>query len=230
VQVTLPFVLAATLAYLAVPRTLAALASLEAAAAFEALWAGKAASDIDLAKGLGALGSAVSFAPSSERLIRLAELELAQSAQARIAPSARSESLATAERHFIAALSIDPIQSFGWLGLAHVRIARGAEGREIVGPLLQSIYTAPNLRLIWVPRTALLLRYWKFMTSEELPDFSSQIRTIWLASAADRAKLIETAIAADEMEVVAAMAGEPPASMDQLRDIQRRSARRTGRK
>ncbi len=211
---------------LALPRTIAAWASLDAVPAFEAFAASKAPSDALLADAAHGLSAAVALVPSSVYLVKLAEIEGVQASKAGIDKAARAELLGKAESHLTAALLADPTLTFGWLDLAKVRIARAASERDIVVPLVHALEAAPNMPLAWIPRAELLLRYWQFLDVEELPEFAAQIRTIWSASPDFRMQLTEAAIGVDEMEVVAAVIGEPPATLAALQEMQRRKALR----
>ncbi len=211
---------------LAAPRTIAAWSSLDALPAFESLWAGKRPSDDDLAAAAAGLTRSVSAVPTSDNLVKLGEIELTQASGTDVDRAARSDLLAKAERHLTDAVMANPAQTFGWLSLAEVRITRGASGRDVTTPLMQSLDISPNVRLAWIPRAGLLLRYWQFLDIDELPAFSAQIQTIWSAGAPYRTDLIETAIGADEMEVVAAVVSEPPPTPAELLEMQRRKALR----
>lgn len=220
----LPLSLGLALFGLALPRTIAAWASLDAAPAFAAFAARNDPSDAVLADAAHGLSAAVSFVPSSAYLVKLAEIEGAQASKVGIDKAMRADLLGKAESHLTRALLADPTQTFGWLDLAKVRIARGAGERDIVVPLVHALEVAPNMPLAWIPRAELLLRHWPFLDSEELPEFAAQIRTIWSASPDFRAQLAEAAIGVDEMEVVAAVISEPPATLATLQEMQRRKA------
>ena len=219
-ETALTLSLGVALLALALPRTIAAWASLDAAPAFEAFAAHNDPGAALLADAAHGLSAAVSFVPSNVNLVKLAEIEGLQASEPGIDKAMRDELLAKAERHLTEALLANPIDTFGWLDLATVRSARGASERDIVVPLVRSLEAAPNLTIMWIPRAALLLRHWQYLDIEELPEFAAQIRTIWSASPADRARLVDAAIAADEMDVVAAAVREPPATPADLLQMQ----------
>jgi hypothetical protein len=209
---------------LAIPRTIAAWASLEALPTFEKLSVGKPPTEGDLIAAAAGLTRAVAAAPSGEKLVELGSVELLQALASGPDEAQRANLLARAERHLDEGLLANPIQAFGWLKLAEVRIARNAPGRDVAAALMHSIDVAPNLRIAWIPRTGLLLRYWRHLDADELPSFIAQLRTIWSATPAFRTQLIETAIAVDEMAVVAAVVDEPPPTAAALREMQARQA------
>jgi hypothetical protein len=205
------------------------LSNLEADPAFEALWTGQRPTEEQIAIAAEYLGRAVSAVPSGASLVRLGEIELTQAQGSEIDTATRSALLTKAEGHLIDGIAKNPGQPSAWVSLAEIRIARGASERDILAPLAQSLSLAPNLRLVWIPRARLLLRYWPFLAIDELPAFARQILTIWSASPADRAQLVEAAIGVDEMGVVAAIVGEPPANSEQLRALQARTLLRLGK-
>ena len=211
---------------LAIPRTLAALYSLKALPAFEKIADGKPPTNGDLIAAAVGLTAAVAAAPSGEKLVKLGTVEMLQALDLGPDEAQRAGLLARSEHHLNEGLLANPTQTLGWLTLAEVRIVRGANGRDVAIALMHSVDVGPNTRFAWIPRAKLLLRYWQLLDIEALPVFSAQIRTIWSASPAYRAQLTEAAIAVDEMEVVAAVVGEPPATPDELRAMQGRKALR----
>ena len=218
--------LGGALLLLAGPRTIAAWSGLEALPAFENLWAGKTPTDGELSMAASGLTRAVAAAPSGEKLVDLGAVELLQAFAPDLDKAQRAGLLARSEQHVTEGLVANPTHAFGWLKLAEARIARGAGGRDVAAVLMHSVDVAPYMRLAWIPRTRLLLRYWRSLEGDELPSFIAQLRTIWSATPAYRSKLIETAIEVDEMEIVAAAIAEPPPTADALKEIQTRQALR----
>lgn len=209
------------LLYLAVPRTLAAWAGLEAQPALEKLQEGKSPSDVELATGISGLQRALGWGASARRLTDLALLELAQAERLPIADPARLQLLASAERHLLDGLAVNPVNGFAWLRLALIRELRGAPPREIAAALVQSLDMAPNMRKLWLPRMALLFVYWRDLSFDELLAVRTHLRTIWEVDAAMRRPLIQASIQAGQLPILAWALGDNPASME---DIERLKA------
>jgi hypothetical protein len=221
VATLLPATLGILLLYLAVPRTFAAWAGLDAQPALEKLQEGKPPSDVELATGISGLQRALGWVASARRLTDLAMLELAQAERLPIADSARLRLLASAERHLLDGLAVNPVNGFAWLRLALIRELRGAPPREIAAALAQSLDMAPNTRKLWLPRMALFIVYWRDLSFDELLAVRAHLRTIWEVDAAIRRPLTQAALQAGELPILVWALGDNPASPE---DIERLKA------
>lgn len=225
--VAVPVLLGLLLLGLGIPRTVAAWWSLEAEPVMDKMQAGQSPSESEIVSAKEGARSALRWVPSSRRLATLGTLELLEARLQPVDDPKRLTLLAEAEDHLVAALVRNPTAAVAWYNLALVRMAKGASGRQVVEALVGSLRMAPHKRDLWTPRAALLLRYWRFLDEEELQEFRSQLRTIYVQSPADRMKLLETAIDLGEMRFTAAALGEDPLAeeaYDQLRAELNRSA------
>ena len=204
---------------LAVPRTLAAVAALDAETALnEANWERTPKPD-DLTRGINGLKRAIEWVPSSKRLIDLAFLELVLALSLPEGSPARNASLADAEAHSIAGLALNPTSGMGWLRLALVREQRGAAARAIVDCLIQSVNMAPNRRTTWLSRVRLLLIYWPEMTPEERLLVRRQVLTIWSAEPGSRRYLVQVAVRANWLFQLYEELGGDPTARNELMTI-----------
>ncbi len=167
------------LVMLAAPRTIAAWSAFAAGPALGTIFNGRTPSDDDLNAAVSGLERAVSWSSSGSRLTELALLRAVQAERLPADSRQRQELLAQAEDLLVRGLSANPSDGYAWLRLAVVRSARGAESRQVVAALLQSIDTAPNARHLWLPRIEMMLRYWPDFSVDELLMMRSQIRMIW---------------------------------------------------
>lgn len=209
------------LLYLAVPRTFAAWASLEAQPALEKLQEGRSPSDVELATGISGLQRALGWSASARRLTDLALLELGQAERLPIADPASLRLLASAERHLLDGLGANPVNGFAWLRLALIRELRGAPHREIAAALAQSLDMAPSMRKLWLPRMILFFAYWRDLSYDELLAVRAHLRTIWEADAAVQRPLIQASIQAGQLPFLVWALGDNPASPE---DIERLKA------
>jgi hypothetical protein len=164
---------------LAVPRTIAAWSALAAGPALDAIFNNRAPSDDELDAAVQGLERAIAWSSSGNRLTNLALLRAVQAERFPVDNPHRQELLMQAEELLVTGLSANPGDGYAWLRLAVVRSLRGAESRQIVAPLMQSVDTAPNARHLWLPRIEMMLRYWPDFSVDELLMMRSQIRTIW---------------------------------------------------
>jgi hypothetical protein len=91
----------------------------------------------------------------------------------------RATWLGRAEQHAIAAVQANPADGDTWVRLAAIREARGASQRDILDPLIASLDVAPNRRVRWKLRMAMLMYYWAALKPNELPIVRHQVRTMW---------------------------------------------------
>lgn len=212
--IALPMILGLGLLGLGVPRTVAAWASLEAMPALEKISAGQSPTPSELAVGAAGLTLALKWAPSNRRLANLAAIEVSQALLLEPGDARRAALLADAEQHLVEGLLRNPAAATDWLTLAQVRMFRGEGGRQIAEALVESLNMGPNARLLWKPRLAMLLRYWRFLEEPEFRALRGHLRTLWSNSEADRASLLETALTEGQLRVVAAAVGEDSLSVE----------------
>ena len=189
---------------LAIPRTVAAWASIETQPALEKFWAGKAPSDAELAAGVAGLRRALVWVPSPRRLTNLALLELEQARSRKFADPERGVLLASAEQHLVDGLIANPADGIAWFRLAVVRQMRVGTGRAISVALMQSLDMAPDMRLLWLPRIGMFLVYWRTLKDDELAALRSHLRTIWSADPNIRVPLLQLAQSYGELPVISA--------------------------
>ena len=194
--------LSVALLYLAVPRTLASWAGMPAQKALVKLRDGGTPSDPDLIDGVSGLKRALQWVPTGRRLTDLALLELTQAQRMLPSDSARETLLASAERHLVEGLAVDPVDGFAWFRLATVRSLQQAPEREVAAALAQSLDMAPNARRLWLPRSTLCLLYWRAFTFEELLTVRAQLRTIWATDTTLQEPLIQGALQARGLPVL----------------------------
>lgn len=229
-----PIVMVATLGIallvLGIPRTIAAWESLAASAVLEKLAVGKSTpSDAELAEGVDGLERAIAWAPSGHRLADLAFLEVEQ--VLRLPPTSPQHAalLASAGQHLVDGLLANPADGFAWLRLAIVRELVGAPPRQIAEALAQSLYMAPNTRQLWLPRATMLLRYWRYLTVEELLTMRAQLRTIWTFDKPMRPSLFIAADRLAEAPMISWGIGDDPAGQaeyEELRSVHSKSGSR----
>lgn len=184
------------------PRTLASWAGLPAQTALVKLRDGNTPSDRDLKEGISALERALQWVPTGRRLTDLALLEFTQAQRLPLSDSTRAAMLASAERHSVDGLAMDPVDGFAWFRLAAVRSLRQEPTRDVAAALLQSLDMAPNARRLWIPRATLCLAYWRAFTYEELLAVRAQLRTIWTTDAKLREPLLQGALQARGLPVL----------------------------
>lgn len=198
------------LLWLAVPRTVAAWATLDAQPALEKLQSGKLPTDAELSLGVAGLRRAIGWVPSARRLTDLALLEFEQALRLPADASARAALLAQSERDLVEGLAANPVNGFAWLRLAAVRELREAPPRQIAAALVQSLDMAPNMRKLWLPRAAMFLSYWPLLNEDELPAMRAQLRTIWVTDKALRIPLLQEADRRGKTLLIAWALGDDP--------------------
>ena len=216
--------LGAGLLVLAIPRTVAAWASLAAEPAIEKIQLGKTVSEAELEVGTAGLQRALAWTSSARRLTDLALLELVRAEGLGYLDHRRAKLLAEAEEHVTAGLMSNPANGFAWLRLAVIRELRGAHGREVASALAQSVDMAPNMRRLWIPRCGLILRYWGAFTEDELLSMRRQIRTIWSVPGERTALLAVAMSSGHDVMIGWALADDPEAFLEFMR-IRRSSIR-----
>jgi hypothetical protein len=213
--------LGGVLLYLAIPRTLAAWASLEAQPAISAMQNGQRPSDSGHAEGIAGLQRALRWTTSARRLTDLALLELEQAEQLATDSLGRRRLLVSAQGHLLAGLAEDAANGFAWLRLALVRKHLQAPPREVAEALLQSVDVAPNMRKLWIPRAIMLLAYWRQLTPDEMPVLRNQLRTIWNSHETYRYQLVRDAHQTGQTLLLQWAVGDDPASLAELQRIYR---------
>jgi hypothetical protein len=173
---------------------MAAWEALGARPTLEKLEIGKARpSDQELAEAVAALERSVAWVPSARNNADLAFLEVEQVLRLPADDAGRAGLLSRAQQHLVDSLTANPADGFAWLRLAIVREQGGAPPRQIAVPLAQSLDVAPNVRQLWLPRAIMLLRYWRYLTVDELLAMRAQLRTIWMVDKAARLPLLHAA-------------------------------------
>ena len=230
--VGLPLLVGLLLIGLAVPRTGAALWGLGSPYAWERQVFLKPLPLDQIAGAKASLETALYWQPSSQRLLELGSVELSEALALEAGDSRRPAVLESAEAHLARSLALNPANPIAWYDLARVRLLQGAEGRQVAQALLESLYAGPGLRMLWLPRAELLMRYWRFLDEGELQAFQSQLRAISAESATDRSRLFEMALGLGEMRMAAAAIADDAAArqtFDRLKDeLGVRSPRRPG--
>src|SRR6516162_10291595 len=133
----LSLLLGAALVALALPRTVSAWASLEAAPAFGTLQEGQFPSASETTAGIAGLKRAVEWTPSGRRLSDLALLELMQALRLPVSDPKREALLSEANQHLVESLSVNPADGYAWFRLASVRRWRNRSGSEVADALMQ---------------------------------------------------------------------------------------------
>ena len=129
--------------------------------------------------------------------------------------------LARAEEDTRKSLLANPADGYAWLRLAVVRMERGAEVASIVSPLITSLDTAPNRRLVWSDRAWMLLFYAPSMTPDELLILRHQLQTIWTYSPRDRPWLLNAAHNLDRMNILTWVLRDDPEAMAEFETMER---------
>jgi hypothetical protein len=204
---------------LAIPRTVAAWASIDAQPALEKLHDGKFPTEKELADGIAGLGRAMAWTSSARRLTDLAWLEGTQALLLRPADPKRGALLAQAEQHLVQGLLANPADGFAWLRLANVRKLRGEQGREIAVALMESLDMAPNMRFLWASRAGMLMSYWQYLTEDEVPEARNQLRTIWAAGPEYRLPLVTDGLMAGGLPKIAEALNGDPEAMTQFEQL-----------
>lgn len=166
---------------LGVPRAIGAWIGFPAGTVVRQLVQDKSPSPLELQEAIDAQRRSTAWDPAPRRLTDLAYLELAL-AQRSPPGDTRDKLLADAETHVSEGLRSNPADPFAWIRLALLRHMRGAEPREIVAALMQSVDMGPNTNPIWLLRTQLFLTYLEALTEDEQHVLSRQLRTIWTAT------------------------------------------------
>jgi hypothetical protein len=207
---TLLCLLGVTLLVLAIPRTVAAWAARDMEPSIAKLNRAVRPSRDELIECVKAGQEAVHWVGSARRWANLSRCELELARQAPRNSSVQFLWLARAEDHTKKSLLANPADGYAWLRLAVIRMARGAEAGAIVSPLMTSLDTAPNRRLLWWDRAWMLLSYAPQMTPDELLILRHQLRTIWIHAPSYRPHLLESAHTLDRLNVLTwALADEP---------------------
>ena len=227
----MPALVGLLLVGLAVPRTGAAWWALGSPYAWERQVMPKPLPLEELAAARHSLETALYWQPSSQRLLELGSVELSEALALDPGDGRHPAVLESAELHLARSLSLNPANPIAWYDLARVRMLRGAEGRQVAQPLLESLYAGQGLRVLWLPRAELLLRYWRFLDEGELQAFQTQLRAISAESAANRSKLFEAALGLGEMRMAAAAIADDPSAQATFENLKKdaRSPRRSRR-
>lgn len=210
--VGVPALVGLLLVGLAVPRTGAAWWALGSPYAWERQVMPKPLPLGELAAARNSLQTALYWQPSSQILLELATVELTEALALNANGGRRPAVLESAELYLNQSLARNPANAIAWYYLGRVRMLRGTEGRQVAQALVESLYAGPGLRMLWIPRAELLMRYWRFLDEGELQAFQTQLRAISAESAAERAKLFEAALGLGEIRMAAAAIADDPSA------------------
>ena len=218
---TLLCLLGVTLLVLAIPRTVAAWAARGAEPSIAKLNRGVRPSRQDLTQCLEASQKALHWVGSARRWANLSRCELELARQAPRNSSVQFLWLARAEDHTKKSLLANPADGYAWLRLAVIHIDRGEEAPALLSPLMASVDTAPNRRLLWWDRAWMLLSYAPQMTPDELLILRHQLRTIWIYAPPYRPHLLESAHTLDRLNVLTWPLADEPEAMAELETMER---------
>jgi len=201
---------------------MAAWSAWQASSTLDRLQAGQPLTEGEFARARENLEAAVQWEVSSQRLSKLATLELAEAFVLKSSDQRRQQILERAERQLAEALVRDPSNALAWFNLARVWSLNGEGGRRVATALIESLHAAPGARAIWVERADLLMRHWRLLDESEFQVLQSQLRAIAASSAKDRARLFEAALALGELRLAAAAAASnDPSARDSLEQMKR---------
>lgn len=216
-----PVAIGLALIALGTPRSIAAWSTWRVSSTLESLKAEKLLADGELARAKANLDEALQWQPSSPRLTSLATIEIMEAAALKSDDRQRQVLLTRAERHVTDALAHNPGSAVAWLSLARVWMLKGEDRRRVADALMESLHAGPGTRTIWVERADLLMRLWRVLDESEFQVLQSQLSAIATASANDRARLFDAALALGELRLAAAAAAsnDPSAreSLDQMK-------------
>lgn len=211
-------VVGAALVALGIPRTVGAWIGLPATPVIRQLLQGANPSPAELQEAIDVQRRSTAWDPAPRRLTDLAYLEL--SLAQRSLGEARARLLADAEAHVSEGLLRNPAEPFAWIRLALLRHMRGAEPRDIVVALMQSVDMGPNTNPIWLLRAQLLLTYSEALNEDERHRLGSQLRTIWTATPRShqelRKPLLTLAWLLGKLEVLEAALSDDPETRAQF--------------
>jgi hypothetical protein len=208
---------------LAVPRTVAAWASLGQQAAIIKIDRGETPTVEELNACVEAGERASRWIASATRSGDVGSCEYGLALGAPMGSAERAAWFARAEEHTQQSLIQNPADGFNWFRLALIRLQRGAGAREIVPLLITSLDTAPNARLLWPKRSEFLLFYAPQMNLDERLTARQQLRTIWTYSPAHRPRLLEAAYRLNRRDVLTWVLSDDPEAMAELRMMERQS-------
>ena len=206
----LSLLLGIALLVLAVPRTIAAWAGLDAQPALHEVNRAQTPKPDDVVAGIAGLKRAIEWVPSARRFIDLATLEFELGLSLPADDARRQEAFESAQAHFIEGLSLNPVDGLAWLRLAWVREGLKQPARSVAVCLVQSLDMAPHMRPLWLARARMLLVYWSSMTVEEVLTVRRQLQTIWSAEPGMRRPLVQMAQEVSQLVTLYWALGEDP--------------------
>jgi hypothetical protein len=127
----------------------------------------------------------------------------------------REEWLRVAKADLNAGLGGAPARGIAWLRLALVHDALEGPSPQAVGPLLQSIATAPVVPRVWPVRLALILLNWEWFTDAERETVAAYVAMTWRASSDRRWFVNALRGDADELYLRSLLA-DVPTAQDEL--------------
>jgi hypothetical protein len=211
--IAFPAILGIALIGLAVPRTIAALASLPAEPALAKIGSETSPTTAELEAAKRGLAFALQWSRSSRRLLGAAVVDFSLAMLPATEAPQKLSLLASAEQLLVESAGANPANGAVWFILAQVREQQRASGEKITSALIESVYMAPNNRLFWIPRAELLLRYWRFLDETELQIVRTQLRTIWAVLPDQHSGLLSAAVNTGEVGFLASLVGDDPVSI-----------------
>ena len=212
-MIAIPAILGITLVALAIPRTVAALARVPAEPALEKIGSETPPTRAELERAKAGLDLALRWVRSSRRLFEAGVVDFALATPLAPDDPQRVALLASAEQRFVESVGANPANGVAWFTLAQVREQQRVGGERITSALLESVYMAPNYRLIWIPRAELLLRYWRFLDEAELQTVRGHLRTMWADLPDQHSGLLSAAVNTGEVGFLASLVGDDPVSV-----------------
>jgi len=86
--------------------------------------------------------------------------------------------LHTASDHLSEGLALSPVDSIGWLRLAHLRVLTKASPEDIGQALHMSLITGPTITPLIASRLRIALVYWDYLKEDDRTLFMTQIRLL----------------------------------------------------
>jgi hypothetical protein len=161
-----PAVLAALIAWLAVPRLVSALFLLPGDAAIDLVEAGIRPSEAGIFRAIEAQGQSLRYLPQADPHLRTAYLALSLAESSSLPAAEESELIEVGKYHLVRALTLSPAQPRGWFMLAGLRL-RAGDRPAAAEALSMSLLTNPHLPLLAPLRWPLALELGASLSKEE---------------------------------------------------------------
>jgi hypothetical protein len=178
---------------------------------------GKSINLPDTLAAIDAFDRAIGANPSAVRRLDRSELLVGAATGLNWAApdSQREQWLRAAAADLEAGLGGAPARGVAWLRLAAVRQALEGPSRQVVGPLLMSIETAPVVPRLWPVRLELILRNWESFTAAERDRVAAYVIMTWQASTDRRWFVVALGQATDEL-CLRILLGDLPGAQEEL--------------